>query len=147
MVDLTRLEIMRNALTVLFNALTFVGYGLILTALMSLAADRGTTITAQKGFVWGLCGFLAVQFAPAISLAPEVPGMASAEVTPRQIWWTTTVAATGTPAADRCSRVSVEPEIVRIPVRWPGGSNAFTACTCISEELATGTPTALASSA
>ena len=38
---------------------------------------------------------LAVHFAPAISLPPEVPGVAAADVFARQVWWFATVAATG----------------------------------------------------
>ncbi len=93
--DVAGLELVRNALSALFMALTYVGFGLILMALMSMASDRGFAISARSGLMWGLCGFIAVQFAPAISLPAVVPGMASAEVAPRQIWWIATVAASG----------------------------------------------------
>lgn len=93
--DVAGLELVRNALSALFMALTYVGFGLVLVALMSLASDRGITITARTGLMWGLCGFIAVQLAPAVSLPAVVPGMASAEVAPRQVWWFATVAASG----------------------------------------------------
>jgi hypothetical protein len=52
----------------------------------------------------------------------------------------------GTPAPSRCFGVSEDSEIVRTPARLPGASRLFTAATCISEEVATGTETAAASS-
>ena len=61
--DVAGLELVRNALSALFMALTYVGFGLILMALMSMASDRGFAISARSGLMWGLCGFIAVQFA------------------------------------------------------------------------------------
>ncbi len=84
----------RHAMTVFFNLVTYTAYGLILLALMLLAARRGHALTARRGLVWGLCGFLAVQLAPAIGLPPELPGTPASEVGPRQAWWLLTVACT-----------------------------------------------------
>ena len=36
----------------------------------------------------------AVTLAPAVGLPPELPGMAAADLVPRQIWWVATIAAT-----------------------------------------------------
>ena len=52
----------------------------------------------------------------------------------------------GTPAAARCAGVSVAALTVTTPTRLPGGSVACTQGTCMSEEVATGTPAAAASS-
>ena len=71
--------------------LIYAGYALILVALMSFAEEQGATIDARRGLLWGIAGFCAVHLAPAFSLAPEVPGVAAADVTPRQIWWFATV--------------------------------------------------------
>jgi cobalt transporter subunit CbtA len=63
--------------------------------LAGLSLLTGLRITRQNGLVWGLCGFVAVSLAPAAGLPPELPGMAAAELLPRQIWWVCTIALTG----------------------------------------------------
>ena len=87
-------DLARNGLTVLFTALIYLGYALLLAAAMGLAAERGVRIDARRGLIWGAAGFVAVQLAPAMGLPPELPGMAAAEITPRRIWWALTVACT-----------------------------------------------------
>lgn len=84
----------RNLLTVGFLGLVYVGYGLILTAGFALAAQFGIEITARQGLLWGLAGFAAFQLAPAIGLAPELPGTPAADLSARQIWWVGTAIAT-----------------------------------------------------
>lgn len=88
-------DAMRDGLSILFSALVYTGYGLMLIAAMALAEERGVKITARKGILWGLAGFITVHFAPAINLPPEVPGSAAAEVAIRQVWWFSTIAVTG----------------------------------------------------
>lgn len=84
----------RHLLTVAFNLVTYVGFGLLLAALMSLAEMRGLTkITPRQGIIWGLAGFIAVQLAPALGLPPELPGTVGAEIGPRQSWWSLTILA------------------------------------------------------
>lgn len=92
--DLPGFSPMRDGLSLLFSALIYVGYGLVLVGAMALANERGVTITARSGLIWGLAGFIAVHFAPAASLPPEVPGVAYTDITLRQIWWWGTVIAT-----------------------------------------------------
>ncbi|MCG6883136.1 MAG: CbtA family protein [Silicimonas sp.] len=82
----------RPVLLILFNMLTYAGYSLVLVALMSLAEARGAVLDARRGILWGIAGFTAVMLAPGFSLAPEVPGVAAADVAARQIWWGATVA-------------------------------------------------------
>jgi len=84
----------RHGMTVAFNLVTYTGYGLMLVALMALSNMRGYRLTTRMGLVWGLCGFIAVQLAPAIGLPPELPGTPAAEITPRQIWWIMTILCT-----------------------------------------------------
>lgn len=85
----------RHLMTVGFNIVTYAGYGLLMVAAMGLARERfGTAITAQNGLIWGICGFVAVQLAPAAGLPPELPGTPAAELAPRQIWWVGTILAT-----------------------------------------------------
>ena len=81
---------------VAFNIVTYTGYGLLLAALISFAALKGITTSAQQGLIWGLCGFIAVQLAPAIGLPPELPGTIAAEVGQRQLWWISTILASAT---------------------------------------------------
>jgi len=84
----------RNTLTVLFTVLIYCGYALILSAAMRVAGRFGHVPNAVQGILWGLAGFLALQGAPALGLAPEMPGTPAADLTLRQIWWLLTVLAT-----------------------------------------------------
>ncbi|SDC37727.1 CbtA family protein [Ruegeria marina] len=86
---------MRDGLTLVFAMLTYTGYALVMVALMSMAERMGHEVNARSGLLWGMAGFIAFHFAPGLSLAPEVPGVAYSDITGRQIWWTATVAATG----------------------------------------------------
>lgn len=88
--------ISRNALTVLFTGLIYAGYGLLLVAGFALAEHFGRKIKAEDGILWGIAGFVTLQFAPAMGLAPELPGTIAADLGARQIWWWGTVLATGT---------------------------------------------------
>jgi cobalt transporter subunit CbtA len=62
--------------------------------LAGVALMTGKTITRKSGWLWGLCGFVAVSLAPAAGLAPELPGMPAGDLLSRQIWWLFTIAAT-----------------------------------------------------
>ncbi len=88
-------DAVRDGLSLIFTMLTYTGYALILLALMSLAEDRGARIDARTGMIWGIAGFVMFHLAPAFTLAPEVPGVAAADVGARQVWWFATVAAAG----------------------------------------------------
>ncbi|WP_428696228.1 CbtA family protein [Stappia sp.] len=93
--DLGGIDLVRDGLSTFFTMLVYCGYALMLVALMSLAEARGAVISARTGIVWGIAGFVAVHLAPGFTLAPEVPGVAAADVYARQVWWFSTVAATG----------------------------------------------------
>mmetsp|Transcript_4214 Transcript_4214/g.7610 ORF Transcript_4214/g.7610 Transcript_4214/m.7610 type:complete len:248 (-) Transcript_4214:118-861(-) len=83
-------DLVRDGLSAVFTMLIYSAYAMILLAAMSVAEERGAAITARNGIVWGIAGFVAVHLAPGFSLAPEVPGVAAADVVLRQIWWFTT---------------------------------------------------------
>jgi cobalt transporter subunit CbtA len=85
----------RDGLSLIFTMLTYTGYALILVAVMSAMADRGVEIDGRRGILWGVAGYVACHLAPGMSLAPEVPGVAAADVGARQVWWFATVAAAG----------------------------------------------------
>jgi len=87
-------DLKRNTLTVLFTILQYTGFAFVLLALMTLAIERGITITPRTGLLWGIAGFTAVQLAPSIGLPPELPGSAAAELAARQFWWIATIATT-----------------------------------------------------
>ncbi len=74
------------------TALAGVGFAAALTGLSFLL---GVPVTRQNGLIWGLCGFVAVSLAPAAGLPPELPGMPSANVSARQVWWLFTIVCTG----------------------------------------------------
>lgn len=70
---------------------TAIGFAALLLAGMIAAGD---TINQRSALVWGVCGFLALGLAPAMGLAPELPGAASAALEQRQLWWLGTAVAT-----------------------------------------------------
>jgi cobalt transporter subunit CbtA len=86
----------RNLKTVLFTCLIYAAYGILLVAGFGLAEQFGRRIGAREGILWGLAGFAAFQLAPAMGLAPELPGTIAADLSARQVWWLGTVLATGT---------------------------------------------------
>lgn len=88
-------DLTRNFWTVVFFGLVYVGYALVLVAGFGLASVYGLKITAREGMLWGISGFVAFQLAPAMGLAPELPGTIAADLTDRQIWWWGTAMATG----------------------------------------------------
>jgi len=92
--ELGGFEPMRNGLSILFSMLTYVGFALVMVAVMSLAERQGHMVNGRSGLLWGLAGFIVFHFAPGLTLAPEVPGVAAADVADRQVWWSATVAAT-----------------------------------------------------
>jgi cobalt transporter subunit CbtA len=85
---------LRDGLSVLFSIVVYTGYAFLLVAAMAVASDRGIAVTARRGILWGLAGYVAFQLAPAIGLPPEVPGSVSADLAARQIWWIGTALAT-----------------------------------------------------
>ena len=93
--DLPGFDVVRDVMSVVFTMLTYTGYTLILVALMSIAEERGAQIDGRTGILWGIAGFVTVHFAPGLTLAPEVPGAAAADVGARQVWWWSTVVAAG----------------------------------------------------
>lgn len=86
----------RNALTVMFTALIYASYGILLVAGFALAEHFGIRVAARDGLLWGIAGFAAFQLAPAMGLAPELPGTVAANLGARQVWWLGTVLATAT---------------------------------------------------
>jgi cobalt transporter subunit CbtA len=87
--------VMRNLWTAVFFGLIYVAYAMILVAGFGLARLGGRDIAAREGLLWGIAAFAAFQLAPAMGLAPVLPGTLAADLGERQVWWWSTVAATG----------------------------------------------------
>lgn len=81
----------RGLLTIGANILSGIAFSLLLAAGMSLS---GQPLTVERGLLWGGAGFAAFSLAPALGLAPELPGMPAADLYARQLWWLGTVIAT-----------------------------------------------------
>ncbi len=82
----------RDGMSLLFSVLLFAGYAMLLLPAILMAADwHDQPVTPAAGLIWGVAGFVVVNLAPAFSMAPEVPGVAAADVGARQIWWVSTV--------------------------------------------------------
>ncbi len=81
----------RNLLTLLADLVAGVGFAFLLAGAMALS---GRGVDAQRGMLWGLAGFASFFAAPALGLAPELPGMQAAGLGVRQGWWLLTAAAT-----------------------------------------------------
>jgi len=81
----------RVAYSFLANSLAATGFAAILMALMCLFCLKlKRAMSWSQGSLWGLAGYSALFLAPAIGLAPEIPGAMAAEVVHRQIWWVMT---------------------------------------------------------
>ena len=87
-------DVQRDGLSILFTLVVYCGWGLLLVAAYSVAEVRRRVITVENGVFWGICGFVAVQLAPAFGLPPELPGMAAVEIGDRMVWWLATVVLT-----------------------------------------------------
>ncbi len=75
--------------TILANIVTGAGFGLLMAG-VSMAC--GVNITFSTGLVWGVLGWLSVQFLPWLGLPPELPGLPTADISARKVWWVATVA-------------------------------------------------------
>jgi cobalt transporter subunit CbtA len=82
----------RNSFTAAANILAAIGWSLLLAGIYAL---RGHPVTWHEGLLWGFGGFVVFTVAPGLGLPPELPGVPSAPLEARQIWWAATAAATG----------------------------------------------------
>jgi cobalt transporter subunit CbtA len=82
---------MRTVLTFSATILVAVGYTWMLLAAMFA---KGAQITARSIIPWAVAGFFVTGLAPALGLAPELPGSSAAPLELRQIWWIGTAVAT-----------------------------------------------------
>ncbi len=78
--------------TILANLVAGAGFALLLGGVALLLGRR---ITVQNGIYWGVAGFFAVAFLPALGLSPELPAMPAADLAERQLWWIAAVVLSG----------------------------------------------------
>ncbi len=100
----------RNAYTLLSDVLASIGFAFLLTGVIALS---GRHVDWRQGIVWGLCGFAAFFVSPSLGLPPELPGMQAAELSARQAWWLSTVAA----AIAGLALIALQP---RVGLKWVG---------------------------
>lgn len=82
----------RIAFSGVANSLIGLGFGALLIVGFVL---RRRKVGWRDGVFWGLGGFLVFAVAPALGLAPELPGVDAAALFARQAWWTGAVLASG----------------------------------------------------
>ena len=82
----------RTAATSIATIAVAIGYALLLLGCMIIARVQ---IDARTGLFWGAAAFVAFGLAPALGLAPELPGSAAADLLQRQLWWGATTLASG----------------------------------------------------
>jgi cobalt transporter subunit CbtA len=81
----------RTLFTVLTTVLTAIGFAALL---FGIAALQPASLDWRKGSLWGLAAFACIDVAPALGLPPQPPGVASADLYARQIWWVGTAIST-----------------------------------------------------
>ncbi|QAU46892.1 CbtA family protein [Bradyrhizobium guangzhouense] len=85
----------RNAYTAAANVLTAIGFALLLAGFFVVRGGAtGASVSWHEGLLWGLAGFAVFTLAPGLGLPPELPGVPSAPLLSRQIWWLAAVLAT-----------------------------------------------------
>jgi cobalt transporter subunit CbtA len=81
----------RTTYSVAANVVTAIGFALLLCGAYAL---YGGKIGWRTGLFWGLSGFVVFVGAPSLSLPPTLPGIPTADLGARQVWWIATAALT-----------------------------------------------------
>jgi cobalt transporter subunit CbtA len=87
----------RTGYTLLANALTATGFGLLMLVAMAvnLMRDADAKIDWRYGLLWGAAGYAVFFIAPALGLPPQIPGASGeAPLEARQLWWLLAAACT-----------------------------------------------------
>lgn len=83
-------DVRRAAITTIATVGAAIGFALMLLAVMQAL---GETVSTGSVLAWAAAGFAVVGLAPALGLAPELPGSAAGDLNLRQLWWLGTVLA------------------------------------------------------
>jgi cobalt transporter subunit CbtA len=89
--DAPVVDLRRAAITTVATIGAAVGFALMLLAVMQAL---GEPVTVGSALAWGMAGFAVTGLAPALGLAPELPGAAAGDLNLRQLWWVGTALAT-----------------------------------------------------
>ncbi|HUG61888.1 MAG TPA: CbtA family protein [Methylomirabilota bacterium] len=81
----------RTLSTTVATMVSGIGFALVLIAVMIVADER---ITPTRALAYAAAAFAATGLAPALGLAPELPGSAAGDLVARQVWWFATAVAT-----------------------------------------------------
>ncbi len=81
----------RTAYSAVANVVAAIGFALLLCGGYALCRRE---VDWRAGLLWGLAGYVVFVAAPSLGLPPKLPGMPTAELVPRQLWWIATAAAT-----------------------------------------------------
>jgi cobalt transporter subunit CbtA len=85
----------RNAYTAAANILNATGFALVLAAFLAMRSGATSkNVSWHEGLLWGLAGFIVFTIAPGLGLPPELPGVPTAPLLSRQIWWIVAALAT-----------------------------------------------------
>lgn len=88
----------RTAYTAFSNALTAVGFALVLLSAILVAQtwsrERPLRPTWKRAIGWSLAGYAVFWLAPALGLPPEIPLQNAADLQDRQVWWVICVVCT-----------------------------------------------------
>jgi len=86
----------RDLYTIYANISAGIGFSAVLLSFMSQFQIMGITrLTALRGLLWGGAGFITFFVVPAFGIPPDIPGIESAPVEQRQIWWLIAVVCVG----------------------------------------------------
>ncbi|MGH8712832.1 MAG: CbtA family protein [Casimicrobiaceae bacterium] len=73
----------RLTATAVANTVLATAYALLLAAALSVRRQSGW----RAGFAWGIAGYAVFFVAPALGIAPLLPGSDAAPLADRQMWW------------------------------------------------------------
>jgi cobalt transporter subunit CbtA len=82
----------RWSLTLVTSLLIGAGFGLVLAGAIAFS---GREPGLKEGLLWGLAGYGVFSLAPALVVAPHLPGMAEGDLMTRQLLWLGAASATG----------------------------------------------------
>jgi cobalt transporter subunit CbtA len=80
----------RTAFTAAANVLTAIGFALVLGGIFAVRGSGDW----YDGLLWGLAAFVVFTIAPGLGLPPTLPGIPTADLELRQLWWIATAAST-----------------------------------------------------
>lgn len=86
----------RTSFTFLSNVLTAMGMALLLLFAIVSSNKKGSLakLNWRYGLLWGVAGYAVFYLVPSLGVPPKMPGMISAPLETRQLWWLVAVSST-----------------------------------------------------